>query len=169
MRGLDVEPLELDNETTRFDLELHLWERPAGLSGYFVYNSDLFDASTIRRLSSHFTALLENIAAHPEEPINALQWEGQTALAWTCEAPMMAPPTAEVEAALRRHPLVEDCVVLARRRLSGDQALVAYVVWAGNAAATALSADYFPGAAATAAAAVFDAGRRAAADGCRRY
>ena len=144
LRGLDIEPLELDNETTRFDLELHLWERPSGLTGYFVYNSDLFDASTIRRLALHFTALLEHIAAHPEEPIDALQWEGQAALAPACETSVTALPIAEVESALRRHPLVEDCVVLARQRLAGDQALVAYVVWTGNAAATALSAALFP-------------------------
>ena len=144
LRGLDVEPLELDNETTRFDLELHLWERSAGLSGYFIYNMDLFDASTMRRMSAHFAALLADIAAHPERPIGALEWDRQAPLTPAPALPITEPLIAEVEAALRRHPLVDDCVVMARQRLTGGRALAAYVVWAGNATTTMLSADLFP-------------------------
>ncbi|MDZ4872541.1 MAG: hypothetical protein CLLPBCKN_001929 [Chroococcidiopsis cubana SAG 39.79] len=53
-----LNPLKFDVSTTRFDLELHLWECDRGLnnlwegsvdglSGFVAYNTDLFDASTI--------------------------------------------------------------------------------------------------------------------------
>jgi amino acid adenylation domain-containing protein len=67
--GLRMEPLEVESSTSRFDLELQVFERPDGLSGWFEYNSDLFDAGTIERMSRHLELLVENLVADPERPI----------------------------------------------------------------------------------------------------
>ena len=75
--GLTLKPLKFDVTTTRFDLELHLWERgyglsglweelSDGLSGFVAYNTDLFDSSTIARFTTHFHTLLAGIAANPD-------------------------------------------------------------------------------------------------------
>jgi amino acid adenylation domain-containing protein len=78
--GLTLNPLKFDVSTTRFDLELHLWERgyglsglweevSEGLSGFVAYNTDLFDASTIARFINHFQTLLASIVANPDARI----------------------------------------------------------------------------------------------------
>ena len=78
--GLTLNPLKFDVTTTRFDLELHLWEGDRGLSGlwegsveglsgFVAYNTDLFDASTIARMLAHFQTLLEGIVTNPDTRI----------------------------------------------------------------------------------------------------
>ncbi|MDV2992591.1 MAG: Chondramide synthase cmdD [Chroococcidiopsis sp. SAG 2025] len=78
--GLMLNPLKFDVSTTRFDLELHLWECDRGLnnlwegsvdglSGFVAYNTDLFDASTIARMLAHFQILLEGIVTNPDTRI----------------------------------------------------------------------------------------------------
>ena len=55
--------------TAKFDLELILWEIPDGLHGFFEYNTDLFEASTIDQLIVHFTSLLKQFATDPDQRI----------------------------------------------------------------------------------------------------
>lgn len=80
--GVMLEPVPLDPGTTRFDLEVHLWE-PAhglrslwqsqeGLSGFVSYSQDLFDRDTIGRLIGHFQILLEGIVANPDTRLSDL-------------------------------------------------------------------------------------------------
>ncbi|MFQ5794228.1 MAG: condensation domain-containing protein [Candidatus Bipolaricaulia bacterium] len=69
---LTLSPLEIDRGTAKRDLEFHLWERPEGLRGFLVYNTDLFDAATITRMLEHFQILLEGIVADPEGRISDL-------------------------------------------------------------------------------------------------
>ncbi|HEV7519446.1 MAG TPA: condensation domain-containing protein, partial [Thermoanaerobaculia bacterium] len=61
--GLTLEPMTLDGATAKFDLTLSLGEGPAGLSGTWEYDRDLFEAATIARLSGHFAALLGGATA----------------------------------------------------------------------------------------------------------
>lgn len=70
-RGLKITPLDIGNQT-RFDLELHLWAEPDGLLGNFIYNTDLFEQSTIARMLRHFETLLQGIAANPEARLSEL-------------------------------------------------------------------------------------------------
>ena len=70
--GLSLIPFKIDLKTVRFDLEVHLWEVPEGLSGYFIYSTDLYDASTIQRMLGHFQTLLEGIVANCEQQISEL-------------------------------------------------------------------------------------------------
>ncbi|BDA68805.1 hypothetical protein CAL7716_029710 [Calothrix sp. PCC 7716] len=73
--GLTLSPLQLNYETTRFDLEFHLWEgenvwvNSKGISGFVIYSTDLFDEATITRMLGHFHVLLEGIVNNPEQRI----------------------------------------------------------------------------------------------------
>ena len=84
--GLSLSSLNLETKTTRFDLELYLWEcsenfrslwghgwkHSAGLRGVIVYNTDLFDRATITRLLGSFQTLLAGIIANPNQHIHDL-------------------------------------------------------------------------------------------------
>ena len=70
--GLTIEPLQEDTATAKFDLMLELEERSEGISGSFEYNTDLFDAATIERMTGHFSKLLEGIVANPDARLSEL-------------------------------------------------------------------------------------------------
>ncbi|MHC5826104.1 MAG: AMP-binding protein, partial [Nostoc sp.] len=80
--NLTLSPLPFETETTRFDLELHLWEPKVknglwadsseGISGFVIYSTDLFDDATITRMLEHFQILLSGIVANPEQQIAQL-------------------------------------------------------------------------------------------------
>jgi amino acid adenylation domain-containing protein len=58
----------VDLQTTRFDLEVHVTEGNDGCLGLdFVYSTDLFEHTTIRRMSGHYGVLLEGIVADPDQ------------------------------------------------------------------------------------------------------
>ncbi len=70
--GISFERVEIETETSPFDLALFLRERDEKLIGYFEYATDLFDASTIERMTRHFHTLLETIVTNPDQPISTL-------------------------------------------------------------------------------------------------
>ena len=69
---LPVESIALDQQAAQFELSLTIAEVDSGLDVSFEYNTDLFDASTIERLSEHFQILLESIVADPSVSLSAL-------------------------------------------------------------------------------------------------
>jgi hypothetical protein len=70
--GLSIERVDVLPATSPFDLSLYLRERDGELIGFFEYNTDLFESSTIERMIGHFDTLLEGIVADPEQPISTL-------------------------------------------------------------------------------------------------
>ena len=51
-----------------------MWERADGtLTCSFVYNTDLFEAETIRRMMGHYQTLLESVVANPERQLSELE------------------------------------------------------------------------------------------------
>jgi amino acid adenylation domain-containing protein len=68
----DLNQLDLEIGTAKFDLDLELDDRPEGLLGRFVYSTDLFDAGTIERMAGHFETMLEAIVADPEQKLSRL-------------------------------------------------------------------------------------------------
>ena len=62
---LHIEALAYEVQTTRIDLELHLWESPEGLTSVLYYDRSLFDATTVARWHRHFGALLEVVTDNP--------------------------------------------------------------------------------------------------------
>jgi amino acid adenylation domain-containing protein len=71
LSGLTLGPLPARGGTSKFDLSLYFWEG-AELSGYFEYNTDLFDRATIVRLADHFAGLLAGALADPDRRISEL-------------------------------------------------------------------------------------------------
>lgn len=70
--GLTLEPMEVENGAAQFDLSLYLRERGGRLLGFFEYSTEVFEASTIERMSSHFENLLQAIVADPARSVAAL-------------------------------------------------------------------------------------------------
>ena len=65
-------PFDFDAGSGQFDLYLEIRERSAGLYCALNYNSDLYDASTARRILGHYQTLLEGLSAHIDQPISRL-------------------------------------------------------------------------------------------------
>ncbi|PCK02582.1 MAG: hypothetical protein COA42_21985 [Alteromonadaceae bacterium] len=70
--GLEVSRLSADYPVAKFDLTLFVEEREGQLHCLWEYATDLFDASTIERMSRHFEVLLTGIVENPEQDINQL-------------------------------------------------------------------------------------------------
>jgi amino acid adenylation domain-containing protein len=70
--GVEFAGMPIHNETTKFDIGIFLLETPEGLSCMAEYSTDLFDASTIRRMLGHFGTLLEAIVKNPDQHIGEL-------------------------------------------------------------------------------------------------
>jgi amino acid adenylation domain-containing protein len=75
LTGLMLSPLNVGGETgmAKFDLLLNLVETDAGLQVSLEYSSDLFDATTIRRMLRNYETLLGSIVAHPDAVVGKLE------------------------------------------------------------------------------------------------
>ena len=61
---------EVGTGTAKFDISVFFRETTRGMSAGIEYNTDLFEQSTIERMSSHFESLLTQIAANPERRLS---------------------------------------------------------------------------------------------------
>ena len=58
-----------DASLTTFDLILTLRETPQGLTGTFIYKTDLFDAETVSRMLDNFQYVLACLSAEPDRAL----------------------------------------------------------------------------------------------------
>ncbi|TAE53139.1 MAG: amino acid adenylation domain-containing protein, partial [Nostocales cyanobacterium] len=72
LTGLKATSLTMETATAKFDLTLSMKHSDRGLEGVWEYNTDLFDSSTIERMTGHFITLLSAIVVNPQETINQL-------------------------------------------------------------------------------------------------
>jgi amino acid adenylation domain-containing protein len=72
LAGIEASSLEVESDLIKFDLCLGIEEQEGLLSGAFVYNTDLFDTITIKRMVGHFELLLDSIVANPEQRLSEL-------------------------------------------------------------------------------------------------
>ncbi len=70
--GLPLESMRLEQRIAQFDLSLTMVEVGNELSASLEYNTDLFDAATIKRMLGHFHTLLAAVAAGPSERLDRL-------------------------------------------------------------------------------------------------
>jgi amino acid adenylation domain-containing protein len=68
--GWDVSQMRVDVGAAKFDLDLELDDRPEGIGGRFVYDTDLFDAMTVARMAGHWETLLRSIVKAPQSFIS---------------------------------------------------------------------------------------------------
>ncbi|MFN2445978.1 MAG: amino acid adenylation domain-containing protein [Vicinamibacterales bacterium] len=76
--GLTLESIAVDTGTAKFDLMLDVVETADGLSCTFEYNTDLFEAATIRRWLGHFQTLLQGIVSHPGQTVSRVPLLSET-------------------------------------------------------------------------------------------
>ena len=70
--GLPLESVRLEQRVAQFDLALTVAEVDDELSAALEYNTDLFEAATIKRALGHLRTLLESIAADPHRKLAEL-------------------------------------------------------------------------------------------------
>src|SRR5262249_29670695 len=70
---LKIRPIDGWTESVRIDLSLWITENVGSLSARWTYSSDLFEERTIIRMHEHFEALLSNIVAQPDAPLDKLE------------------------------------------------------------------------------------------------
>jgi acyl-CoA synthetase (AMP-forming)/AMP-acid ligase II/acyl carrier protein len=69
---LTLQPLEVDSGTSKFDLKFSIWESLEGFKGSLEYKTDLFDATTMTCMISHFERLLHHVVEQPNIRLNEL-------------------------------------------------------------------------------------------------
>ncbi len=72
LAGLEVSWTEPETQVAKFDLSLAMTEEEGFLTGAISYNTDLFDAATIKRMARNFELLLAGIAANPQQRLAKL-------------------------------------------------------------------------------------------------
>jgi len=65
-------PLQSGTATAKFDLTLFATETDQGLAGAIEYNTDLFEAASIKRMAGHFQILLDAIVTDPDQRLAEL-------------------------------------------------------------------------------------------------
>ncbi|GCE22082.1 non-ribosomal peptide synthetase [Dictyobacter kobayashii] len=77
---LRMQPLEVDNQTAKFDLTLELYDLEHTFEGSLEYMSDLFAPATIQRWLAQWQCLLTAALQAPEHPIATLPLEPEAQL-----------------------------------------------------------------------------------------
>jgi amino acid adenylation domain-containing protein len=72
MSDVTVTPLAVEQVTAQFDLTLSMEQTTEGLTGFWQYNSDLFEPQTMERMTGHLQMLLEGIVNCPEQTVSSL-------------------------------------------------------------------------------------------------
>ncbi|MFB7664834.1 condensation domain-containing protein [Kitasatospora sp. NPDC056138] len=72
LTGLEVTDFSPGPVSTRFDLELHLFDHGSELTGRLIYAAELFDRTTMSWFTGHFLNALTAVAADPAIPVSAI-------------------------------------------------------------------------------------------------
>ena len=70
--GLSLSPLDIERESTRYDLTLFLAEFEEKILGWLEYNKDLFEPGTIDRMAERYQRILQAVAEDPEVRVSDL-------------------------------------------------------------------------------------------------
>ncbi len=93
---LRAEEVRAPRVTAMFDLGFEFEDRDGELSCRLEYNTDLFDRSTVERMSGHLLVLLAAMAAEPHRPLGELplmaEAERRLVERWSSPDPRTGPP-----------------------------------------------------------------------------
>ncbi len=70
--GWDLTQMDLAVSAAKFDVYLELDERPEAMVARFMYNTDIFDAQTMRRMAEHWLVMLRALPSHIDSAIGEL-------------------------------------------------------------------------------------------------
>jgi amino acid adenylation domain-containing protein/non-ribosomal peptide synthase protein (TIGR01720 family) len=70
--GIRLSQIDVDMGTSTCDMTLTISEGPEGMDASIEYNTDLFDAATIRRMLRGYESLLEAVVRRPAPPLSQL-------------------------------------------------------------------------------------------------
>jgi len=70
LNGLRISNLEVDIDTTKFDLTVHFNEQDGKLIGLVAYNTALFSNERMQNLCKHFENLFEAVVSDPDKRIS---------------------------------------------------------------------------------------------------
>ncbi len=70
--GWDITQMDVGSGTAKFDLYLEMEDRPEGMLGRFLYNTDLFDLPTVRRMIGHWLTMLRGATDEPGRALGRL-------------------------------------------------------------------------------------------------
>lgn len=77
IEGLDAVPVRVHNGTSKFDITLNLVPSGSILKGYFEYNADLFNETTIIGMAEHLKNIAEDIISDPGRKISDIAMLGK--------------------------------------------------------------------------------------------
>jgi amino acid adenylation domain-containing protein len=72
LANLEARPFQFNSRTSRFDIEVHVHEGPAGIGGVWLYSAELFEEETAARMLQMFLTLLRGAVADPDRPLSDL-------------------------------------------------------------------------------------------------
>ena len=78
LHDLNLSEVRVGNATAKYDLSFYITELEDHLFVFVLYNSDIFDAATIKRLLEHYQTLLEGIVTNRRQRIAELPLLTQT-------------------------------------------------------------------------------------------
>ncbi len=70
--GLALESMAVHNRTTKSDLSWLVREGPEGFEGQLEYATDLFDATTVRRLAGHLENFVAGLVLRPDQRLDTV-------------------------------------------------------------------------------------------------
>ncbi len=70
--GIKCEPVRVHSATSKFDLCISMWEAAGRITTEFEYDTDIYEATHIRRLAKHFENLLRAISQNPDQQVGDL-------------------------------------------------------------------------------------------------
>jgi amino acid adenylation domain-containing protein len=95
----EITPAVIPARTSKFDLCIEIDEEAERLTGRFIYNSDLFEQETIRRMIGHWRMVLRGMVAAPSRSVAELelvgQKEGKQLLQWSTGTDVASGPGIE--------------------------------------------------------------------------
>ena len=71
--GLQLSAFEMPITRSKFDLAVFMVEGENGLTGNWLYGTDLFERASILRMARHFETLLGNAVAEPDTRLSGIE------------------------------------------------------------------------------------------------
>jgi len=99
LADLDLEPVDVHDGNARYDVMFAMWDQPDLIMGWYEYNADLWDATTVSRLIQSFGLIVAALLANPDMrlsgvPVLPEAARHQLLVEWNDTAAPSALPTA---------------------------------------------------------------------------